>query len=206
CCAIMMEIVQGEGGVCALEKDFILEAERLCKENNLILIIDEVQAGNGRTGKLYAYMHYGITPDVVTTAKGLGGGLPLGVTMLGERVKDIFAPGLNGSTFGGNPVCCSGAISVLSRLTDEFLQEVTKKAQIIKETLSGADGIEDISGLGLMIGIKTVKDAKEIANECLSRGVLVLTAKDKVRLLPPLNIDTELLKKALEVIKEVCKL
>ena len=206
CCAIMMEIVQGEGGVCALEKDFILEAERLCKEHNLILIIDEVQTGNGRTGKLYAYMHYGITPDVVTTAKGLGGGLPLGVTMLGERVKDIFSPGLNGSTFGGNPVCCSGAISVLSRLTDEFLEEVTKKAEIIKEALTGADGIEDISGLGLMIGIKTVKDAKEIANECLRRGVLVLTAKDKVRLLPPLNIDTELLKKALEVIKEVCKL
>ena len=202
----MMEIVQGEGGVCPLEKEFILEAERLCRENNLVLIIDEVQTGNGRTGKLYAYMHYGITPDVVTTAKGLGGGLPLGVTMLGERVKDIFAPGLNGSTFGGNPVCCSGAISVLSRLTDEFLLEVEKKAEIINETLIGADGIEDISGLGLMIGIKTVKDAKEIANECLNRGVLVLTAKDKVRLLPPLNIDTELHKKALEVIKEVCKL
>ena len=205
CCAIMMEIVQGEGGVCALEKEFILEAEKLCRENDLVLIIDEVQAGNGRTGKLYAYMHYGITPDVVTTAKGLGGGLPIGVTMLGEKVKDIFAPGLNGSTFGGNPVCCSGAISILSRLTDKFLDEVTEKAEIIRETLSGAEGIEDISGLGLMIGIKTAKEAKEVVNKCIENGVLVLTAKDKVRLLPPLNIDNNLLRKALEVIKEACK-
>ena len=205
CCAIMMEIVQGEGGVCALEKEFILEAEKLCRENDLVLIIDEVQAGNGRTGKLYAYMHYDISPDVVTTAKGLGGGLPIGVTMLGEKVKDIFAPGLNGSTFGGNPVCCSGAISILSRLTDEFLEEVTKKAEIIRETLSGSEGIEDISGLGLMIGIKTVKEAKEVVTRCIENGVLVLTAKDKVRLLPPLNIDNNLLRKALEVIKEACK-
>ncbi|MBQ8391413.1 MAG: acetylornithine/succinylornithine family transaminase [Clostridia bacterium] len=205
CCAIMMEIVQGEGGVCALEKEFILEAQKLCRENDLVLIIDEVQAGNGRTGKLYAYMHYGITPDVVTTAKGLGGGLPIGVTMLGEKVKDIFAPGLNGSTFGGNPVCCSGAISILSRLTDEFLEEVTKKAEIIRETLGGAEGIEDVSGLGLMIGIKTTKEAKEVVNKCIENGVLVLTAKDKVRLLPPLNIDNNLLRKALEVIKEACK-
>ena len=205
CCAIMMEIVQGEGGVCALEKEFILEAEKLCRENDLVLIIDEVQAGNGRTGKLYAYMHYDISPDVVTTAKGLGGGLPIGVTMLGEKVKDIFAPGLNGSTFGGNPVCCSGAISILSRLTDEFLEEVTEKAEIIRETLSGSEGIEDISGLGLMIGIKTVKEAKEVVTRCIENGVLVLTAKDKVRLLPPLNIDNNLLRKALEVIKEACK-
>ena len=204
--AIMFEAVQGEGGVLPLPAVFVETMVKLAKEKDILLIADEVQVGNGRSGKLYGYMHYGFTPDIVSTAKGLGGGLPLGVTMLGERVKDIFAPGLNGSTFGGNPVCCSGAISVLSRLTDEFLEEVTKKAEIIKEALTGADGIEDISGLGLMIGIKTVKDAKEIANECLKRGVLVLTAKDKVRLLPPLNIDTELLKKALEVIKEVCKL
>ena len=205
CCAIMMEIVQGEGGVCALEKEFILEAQKLCRDNNLVLIIDEVQAGNGRTGKLYSYMHYGIFPDVVTTAKGLGGGLPIGVTMLGEKVKDIFAPGLNGSTFGGNPVCCSGAISILSRLTEDFLEDVTKKADIIRETLEGAEGIEDISGLGLMIGIKTTKEAKEVVSKCIENGVLVLTAKDKVRLLPPLNIDNNLLKKALEVIKEACK-
>lgn len=206
CCAIMMEFVQGEGGVNALERDFVNEAFRLAEENNLLIVADEVQTGNGRTGELYAYMHYGVMPDVVSTAKGLGGGLPLGATMMGEKVKDIFAPGLNGSTFGGNPVCCSGAISVLSRLTDDFLGEVKEKAQLIKDTLEGRSGIEDLSGLGLMIGIKTVKDAKEVVAACRDKGVLVLTAKDKVRLLPPLNIKKEELAKALEVIKEVCKL
>ncbi len=206
CCGIMIEIVQGEGGVNALDKEFIEEVNRLCKENDLVLIVDEVQTGNGRTGKLYAYMHYGIEPDVISTAKGLAGGLPLGATMLGEKVKDIFEPGLNGSTFGGNPVCCSGAINVLSRLTDEFLDEVTKKANLIRETLSGAEGIESISGLGLMIGIKTTKEAKEVVNYCIEKGVLVLTAKDKVRLLPPLNIETNELVKALDIIKEACKL
>ena len=206
CCGIMIEIVQGEGGVNALDKEFIEEAAILCKENDLVLIIDEVQTGNGRTGKLYAYMHYGIEPDVVSTAKGLAGGLPLGATMLGEKVKDIFEPGLNGSTFGGNPVCCSGAVNVLSRLTDEFLEEVTKKANLIRETLSGAEGIESISGLGLMMGIKTTREAKEVVNYCIDKGVLVLTAKDKVRLLPPLNIETNELIKALDIIKEACKL
>ena len=206
CCAIMMEFVQGEGGVNALDKDFVIEAFRLAEENNLLIVADEVQTGNGRTGELYAYMHYGVMPDVVSTAKGLGGGLPLGATMMGEKVKDIFSPGLNGSTFGGNPVCCSGAISVLSRLTDEFLGEVKDKALLIKDTLKGQSGIEGLSGLGLMIGIKTVKDAKEVVAACRDKGVLVLTAKDKVRLLPPLNIKKEELKKALEVIKEVCKL
>ena len=206
CCAIMIEMVQGEGGVNALRQEFVKEIDRLCKENDLVLIVDEVQTGNGRTGKLYAYMHYGIQPDVISTAKGLAGGLPLGATMLGEKVKDIFEPGLNGSTFGGNPVCCSGAISILSRLTDEFLGEVTKKAELIKEKLSGSEGIESISGLGLMIGIKTVKEAKEVVNYCIEKGVLVLTAKDKVRLLPPLNIKTNELLKALDIIKEACKL
>ena len=206
CCGIMIEIVQGEGGVNALDKEFIQEVNRLCKENDLVLIVDEVQTGNGRTGKLYGYMHYGIQPDVVSTAKGLAGGLPLGATMLGEKVKDIFEPGLNGSTFGGNPVCCSGAVNVLSRLTDEFLDEVTNKANLIRETLSGAEGIESISGLGLMMGIKTTKEAKEVVNYCIEKGVLVLTAKDKVRLLPPLNIETNELVKALDIIKEACKL
>lgn len=206
CCGIMIEMVQGEGGVNALDKEFIEEVNKLCKENDLILIVDEVQTGNGRTGKLYAYMHYGITPDVVSTAKGLAGGLPLGATMLGVKVSDIFEPGLNGSTFGGNPVCCSGAISIISRLTDDFLGEVAKKANLICEKLSGAEGIESISGMGLMIGLKTVKEAKDVVNYCIDNGVLVLTAKDKVRLLPPLNIETNELLKALDIIKEACKL
>ena len=206
CCAIMIEFVQGEGGVLALGQEFVDAVFRIAKENNLIVVADEVQTGNGRTGELYAYMHYGVLPDVVSTAKGLAGGLPLGATMLGEKVKDIFEPGLNGSTFGGNPVCSSGAISILSRLTPEFLAEVKEKAQLIKDTLEGQDGIEGLSGLGLMIGIKTVKDAKEVVTACRENGVLVLTAKDKVRLLPPLNIKKEELVKALEVIKEACKL
>ena len=205
CCAIMIELVQGEGGVNALDKDFVAEIDALCKENDLLLVVDEVQTGNGRTGKLYAYMHYGIMPDVVSTAKGLAGGLPLGATMLGEKVKDIFSPGLNGSTFGGNPVCSAGAINVLSRLTDEFLGEVSRKAQLIRTELEGAPGIGNISGLGLMIGIKTVKEAKEVVNYCLERGVLVLTAKDRVRLLPPLNIEDSQLIAALNIIKEACK-
>ena len=206
CCAIMLEFVQGEGGVLALDKEFIDAVFRTAKENNLIVVADEVQTGNGRTGELYAYMHYDVLPDVVSTAKGLAGGLPLGATMLGEMVKDIFKPGLNGSTFGGNPVCSAGAISILSRLTSEFLSEVKEKAQLIKDTLEEQNGIDGLSGLGLMIGIKTVKDAKEVVSICRENGVLVLTAKDKVRLLPPLNIKKEELKKALEVIKEACKL
>lgn len=205
CCAIMIELVQGEGGVIALDKDFVKAASDLCRENDLLLVVDEVQTGNGRTGKLYAYMHYGIMPDVVSTAKGLAGGLPLGATMFGEKVKDIFAPGLNGSTFGGNPVCSSGAINVLSRLDDKFLDEVTRKAQLIRTELSGCDGIEEISGLGLMIGLKTVKEAKEVVNHCMENGVLVLTAKDRVRLLPPLNIEDSQLLAALSIIKEACK-
>lgn len=205
CAAIMIELVQGEGGVNPLTKDFVKDAYALAKENGLLIITDEVQTGNGRTGKLYAYMHYDILPDIVTTAKGLGGGLPIGATMLGEKVKDVFSPGLNGSTFGGNPVSCSGAINILSRLTDDLLNEVSAKSKLIFDTLSGADGIEDISGLGLMIGIKTVKEAKEVATECLKRGVLVLTAKDRVRLLPPLNIEKKQLKEALNIIMEVCK-
>lgn len=206
CCAIMMEFVQGEGGVLALQQEFVDEVFSIAKENNLIVVADEVQTGNGRTGELYAYMHYGVLPDVVSTAKGLAGGLPLGATMLGEKVKDIFKPGLNGSTFGGNPVCSAGAISILSRLTPDFLSEVKEKAHLVKATLEGQEGIESLSGLGLMIGIKTVKDAKEVVGICRENGVLVLTAKDKVRLLPPLNIKKEELVKALEVIKEACKL
>ena len=205
CCAIMMEMVQGEGGVNALSKEFVDAAVKISKENDLIIICDEVQTGNGRTGKLYAYMHYGFIPDVVSTAKGLGGGLPIGATMFGEKVCDIFSPGLNGSTFGANPVCCSGAINVISRLTDEFLENVEKKAKLIRDTLSGAEGIEGISGLGLMIGINTVKEAKEVVSLCRENGVLVLTAKDKVRLLPPLNIEDSELCAALNIIKEVCK-
>ena len=203
-CAIMFEVIRGEGGVLPLDSDFVKAMADIAAQKDILLIADEVQTGNGRTGKLYGYMNYGIRPDIVTTAKGIGGGLPIGVTMLGEKVEGVFTPGLNGSTFGGNPVCCAGAISILERLDDGFMAEVEKKSEYIFSELEGAKGVESLSGIGLMIGIKAEKPAKQAAAECLEKGVLVLTAKDKIRLLPALNIPFEELKKAVQVIKEVC--
>lgn len=202
---IMLEIIQGEGGVIALDKEFVLCAQNLSQANDIPLIIDEVQTGNGRTGKLYAYMNYGLKPDIVSTAKGLGGGLPIGATMMGEKVENVLKPGDHGSTFGGNPVCCAGAISILSRIDDALLNEVKEKSDYIFSALSNSDGVESVSGMGLMIGIKTKKNAKEVVAECINNGVLCLTAKDKVRLLPALNIPFKQLKQAVEVIKKACK-
>lgn len=202
--AIMFEIVRGEGGVIPLERPFIDAAVGIAKEKDILLIADEVQCGNGRSGKLYAYMNYGFMPDIVSTAKGLCGGLPLGATMLGEKVENVFTPGSHGSTFGGNPVCCAGALNILSRLDDALLREVSEKSEYIFSDMSGADGVESVSGLGLMIGIKTKKPAKEVVSECMKNGVLALTAKDRVRLLPALNIPFDLLKKALEILKNAC--
>ena len=203
--AILFEIVRGEGGVLPLDADFVEAMVTLAKEQDILLIADEVQCGNGRTGKLYSYMHYGFTPDIVTTAKGLGGGLPIGATLLGEKVEKVFSPGLNGSTFGGNPVACAGALHVLSRLDEGLLQEVQKKSSYIFKALTGAEGIESVTGLGLMLGIQTKKPAKQVVSECMEKGVLVLTAKDKVRLLPPLNIPFDRLKAAVEILKQVCR-
>lgn len=200
---IMLEIIQGEGGVIALDKEFTLCAQKLSEENDIPLIIDEVQTGNGRTGELYAYMHYGIAPDVVSTAKGLGGGLPIGATMLGEKVENVLTFGSHGSTFGGNPVCCAGACNIIKRLDDKLLGEVKEKSAYIFSELEGAKGVKSVSGLGLMIGVETDKPAKEVANACIEKGVLVLTAKTKVRLLPSLNIDWDDLKKAIQILKEV---
>ena len=202
--AIMFEIVRGEGGVIPLERPFIDAAVGIAKEKDILLIADEVQCGNGRSGKLYAYMNYGFMPDIVSTAKGLCGGLPLGATMLGEKVENVFTPGSHGSTFGGNPVCCAGALNILSRLDDAILREVSEKSEYIFSEMSGADGVESVSGRGLMIGIKTKKPAKEVVSECMKNGVLALTAKDRVRLLPALNIPFDLLKKALEILKNAC--
>ena len=205
CCAIMIELVQGEGGVMALDKGYVKKLETLAKENDLLLVVDEVQTGNGRTGSLYAYMQYGITPDVVTTAKGLGGGLPIGATMLGERAKDLFTPGLNGSTFGGNPVCAAGALSVLERIDSKLLEDVKEKSVYIFNELTGAKGVKSVSGLGLMIGVECERDAGEVIAACRERGVLVIKAKHKVRLLPALNIPFEQLKKAIKILKEECE-
>lgn len=204
-CAIMFEIVRGEGGVLPLESSFVKKLAEFSEKYNVLLVADEVQTGNGRTGMLYSYMHYGITPDVVTTAKGLAGGLPIGATMLGEKVENIFSPGLNGSTFGGNPVSCAGALNIIDRIDEALLKEVKEKSDYIFNALENAEGVESVTGLGLMIGIKTKKEAKAVVNACMEKGVLVLTAKDKVRLLPPLNIPFDILKKAIDVIIDVCK-
>lgn len=203
CIAVMMELVQGEGGVCKLDENFVKSVAELVKEKDMLLIIDEVQTGNGRTGELYAYMHYGIQLDIVTTAKGLGGGLPIGATMLGENVENVLTYGSHGSTFGGNPVSCAGACNIIKRIDDKLLNEVKEKSAYIFSELEGAKGVKSVSGLGLMIGVETEKPAKEVANACIEKGVLVLTAKTKVRLLPSLNIDWDDLKKAIRILKEV---
>ncbi len=202
--AIMFECVQGEGGVMPLTKDFVHGVSELAKEKGILLIVDEVQTGNGRTGELYAYMNYGISPDIVTTAKGLGGGLPLGATMLSDKVENVLTPGSHGSTFGGNPVCCAGALNIINRIDDRILKEVKEKSKLIFDTLTSAEGVISISGMGLMIGIETTRDVTEIISECMQNGVLVIKAKNKIRLLPALNIPNNLLLKALDVIKTAC--
>lgn len=199
--AVMIECVQGEGGVIPLEADFVKEIEKLSKEYNFLVMVDEVQTGNGRTGKMYAYMHFGISPDVVSTAKGLGGGLPIGAALLSEKVENVLGFGDHGSTYGGNPICAAAAVSVVKRLTDEFLAEVTAKSEFVFNSFKNLEGVEAVSGKGLMIGIKTVKPAAEVVKLAMEKGVLCLTAKDKVRLLPPLNISMEDLKEAVDVIK-----
>ena len=201
----MFEVVQGEGGVRPLTKEFLQGLESFARERDLLLIADEVQTGNGRTGELYGYMNFGITPDIVSTAKGLGGGLPIGATMLGERVENILTAGMHGSTFGGNPIAAAGALNILSRIDNALLASVRERSDYIWNELSGADGIVSVTGLGLMIGIETEKDAGEVIAACREQGVLVIKAKHKVRLLPALNIPMDDLKKAVAVIKEVCK-
>ena len=205
CCAVMLELVQGEGGVMPLDKEYVKAIEKLCQDEDMLLIVDEVQTGNGRTGSLYAFMQYEITPDVVTTAKGLGGGLPIGATMLGEKAEALFTPGLNGSTFGGNPVACAGALSIIKRIDDKLLAGVQEKSAYIFRTLQGAKGVKTVSGMGLMIGIECEKDVSEIILRCMQRGVLVIKAKNKLRLLPALNIPQKLLEQAINIIKEECE-
>lgn len=200
---ILMECVQGEGGVRALDQDYVKGVAQLCQENDIVLMIDEVQSGNGRSGALYSYMNYGIAPDVVSTAKGLAGGLPLGATLMSEKMESVLGFGDHGSTFGGNPIACAAAEYVLSCIDDTLLADVRKKSRYIFDTLSRADGVEAVTGMGLMIGIKTVKPAAEVVAACMERGVLCLTAKDKVRLLPALNIPMETLEKAIEIIRSV---
>lgn len=189
-CAIMIEIVQGEGGVIPLDASFIEEIASVCEQKDILLIVDEVQTGMGRTGKLFAYEHYGIEPDIVTCAKGLGNGLPIGAALMGQKVKDVLNPGDHGSTFGGNPVAAAGAKVVLDTLTEEFLNTVENNSVYLKEKLEALDDVEQVTGLGLMIGVAFKNSsAKEVMLKAKEEGVLFLTAKDKLRLLPPLIMD-----------------
>lgn len=203
--AIMFETVQGEGGVMPLEPEFVKAIAEIAAAEDILMVVDEVQTGNGRTGQLYGYMNYGINPDIVSTAKGLGGGLPLGATMMFEKCEKVLTPSSHGSTFGGNPVCCAGALSVLERIDEKLLAEVREKSNYIKSQLQDCEGVLGISGMGLMLGLTTRRDAGEIIKDCMAEGVLVIKAKDKVRLLPPLNITMEQLKKAVAVIKTACE-
>lgn len=202
-CAVLFECVQGEGGVNNLSPTFVSAIAKLAKEKDILIAVDEVQTGNGRTGTYFAYQQYGITPDIVTTAKGLGGGLPIGAVLFGEKLQDTMTPGSHGSTFGGNPVVAAGACSIVERIDDDFLSEVQHKSEKIRTALAKVKGVKSISGMGLMLGIETDKPAGEVAKACLANGLLILTAKTKLRLLPALNISDAELNEGLEILKGV---
>lgn len=201
-CAIMIETVQGEGGVNALNPEYIKFIADVCKEKDILFVVDEVQTGNGRTGYLYSYMEYGVKPDIVTTAKGLAGGLPFGAILFGEKTEKTLSYGQHGTTFGGNPICAAAAYSVISRIDDKLLNHVKEMRKVIEEKLSGKEGIKSISGKGLMVGIELDEKYKaaEVVAKGIENGVIMLTAKTKVRLLPPLNISKEDLTKGLDLL------
>ena len=206
-CAVFIEMIQGEGGVMPLEPHFVKELEKLCKKHDVLLMIDEVQTGMGRTGTLFCYEQYGIEPDVITSSKALGGGLPIGACLCTERLGEVLNSGMHGSTFGGNPVACAGALSVLERVSDEtFLQEVKAKGEYMQQKLSEMEGVAEVRGIGMMIGIVLEKGtAKDVAAACIKHGLLVLTAKTLVRLLPPLTITFEEIDKGLAILEKVIK-
>ncbi len=206
-CAVMLELVQGEGGVIPLSRDFVEQAARFCRERNLLLIVDEVQTGVGRTGKLLACEHYGLKPDIVTLAKGLGGGLPIGACLCGETVKDAFTPGTHGTTFGGNLAVCAGAAHVLERVTTpDFLDEVTQKGRYLKERLAAMPMVESVSGLGMMLGVEVAgQNGPALAARCVEAGLLILTAKQKLRLLPPLTITYDEIDRGLAILGRVLR-
>lgn len=201
-CAVMFEYIQGEGGVCALNKEFVDEIFKLCAEKDILTIADEVQTGVGRTGKFLCGEHFGHKTDLTTLAKGLAGGVPIGVCLSGEKCANVFTPGTHGSTFGGNPLACAGGLAVLNKVNSAgFLDEVAKKGDYIRKKLAGCSEVQSVSGIGLMIGIELkTKKAGDIAKACLENGLLVLTAKTKVRLLPPLTITYEELDKGLDIL------
>lgn len=203
-CAVMVELIQGEGGVMVMDEDFIREAEKICREKDILFIVDEVQTGIGRTGTLFACEQFGVHPDIVTFAKGIGGGLPLGGALFNEKTKDILGPGDHGTTFGGNPVACAGANVVMDRIDEDFLSEVRKKGGYLRAELAKISGVKDISGLGMMIGFKVEgRESIDVVKECMKKGLMMLTAKDKVRLLPPLSITKDEIDRGLAVLRSV---
>lgn len=204
-CAIILEVVQGEGGVCSLDHEYLQGVQALCHQYDVLLIIDEVQTGIGRTGTMFAYQQFGLTPDIITLAKGLGGGLPIGAFVLGEKVQDTLGKSDHGSTFGANPVSCAGANAVLAKIDDTFLAEVKRKGEKLQKALAALPKVKSVSGLGLMIGAEFEEGTKaaDIVAKCIEKGVLFLTAKTKLRLLPPLIINDEQIEKGIAVLKEV---
>ncbi len=201
-CAVMMEMVQGEGGVIPLEEDFVREVESICREKDILFIADEVQTGIGRTGKLFAYEYFGVKPDIVTFAKGIGGGLPIGGALFGEKCCDVLQPGDHGTTYGGNPVACAGAVEVLERMDGAFLKEVEEKGAYIKKGLEELPQVKEVSGMGMMLGVEIEgKKAADVVSDALADGLMILTAKDRVRMLPPLTITYEELDEGLEILK-----
>lgn len=201
---ILIELIQGEGGIKVLSSEYVHALEQWCTANDVLLMIDEVQTGNGRTGALYAFQRYGLHPDIVTTAKGIGGGLPLSAALLAERVEGVLTPGDHATTFGANPAICAGSLNVIERIDDDLLAGVLAREAYIRSELEGAPGVTGVSGMGLMLGVSTEKPATDIVAACQDAGVLVLTAKEKVRLLPALNIPMELLAQAISVLKAAC--
>ena len=205
-CAIMLEFVQGEGGVNNLNSDYVKLINDICKKKDILFIADEVQTGIGRTGKLFAYEHYGIEPDLVTMAKGLGSGLPIGGILFGSKCETVLQPGDHGTTFGGNPAVCAGGIEVLKRIDEAFLEAVEEKGQHMRNRIMKMEGVESVSGMGLMLGVAPKKhDAKTIVKSALESGLIVLTAKEKIRLLPPLNITFEEMDEGLKILEATLK-
>ncbi len=205
-CAIMIELVQGEGGVMPLEKEFVKQIEALCMEQDLTFIVDEVQTGVGRTGTFYCFEQYDIKPNVITSAKGLGGGLPIGAVLADEKCADVLGPGQHATTYGGNAICCAGALVVMSELYDGgLLKEVSKKGDYIREKLSTIPHVKQVRGMGLMIGIEIDESIKasDVVALCVEKGLLILTAKTILRMLPPLSITKEEIDLGMEILDNV---
>ena len=201
-CAVMMEMVQGEGGVLPLEQDYVQAVYQACREKDILFIVDEVQTGIGRTGTFFSYQQFGIVPDLVSCAKGLGGGLPIGAVLFGEKTQDTLVAGDHGSTFGGNPVVCAGAVEILSRMDGAFLAEVAEKGRYLREEIEKMPHVQSVAGMGMMLGIALDTESKPIISRLLEKGLMVLSAKEKIRLLPPLTITREELKQGLAILRE----